>query len=103
MALYRLETGKHYYRNPKGQLGRCMVPGDTIVCEEYELGGALDKFICVDPNSKEDTEVEGKKFTVKRIGRNKYDVYNLIGRKITDVPVSKTDAEGMIGGVLESD
>lgn len=103
MALYKLINGKHYLRNSKNDLGRCLIPGDTIECEEYELGGALDKFIRLDPTTI-DSKKKKDQLIVKQSRRNKnqYNVHHPVtGDKLNSNPLTKEEAEEMAGGILE--
>ena len=106
MPLYKLISGKHYMRDKRNQLGKCMVPGDTIECEEHELGGALNKFICVNPSpSKDLKKADGAELTIKQSRRNKnqYNVHHPVKGRLNDQPLTKEEAEEMVGGVLEDD
>lgn len=111
MPIYKLKSGKHYERNSSNQLGRCLVPGDTIECEEYQLGGALDKFECISGNvATMNTKVVQAQLYAKRIRSRKntgisvYNVFYPNGTQLNDQPLTKEEAEEIIGNaILESD
>lgn len=102
MARYRMlpDKGKHYCR--QGGETICVKPGDVIDTEDYELRGAMDKFIRLDPPPPEPEPTRG--LYPKHVGGGRYDVINrATGKPINDVRLSKEEAQALVDKGLEEE
>jgi hypothetical protein len=104
MSVYKLKKGKkHYWKTPLKKKGskkfedRLIENEELIKCDEWELGGAIDKFILL-----EDEEIPQKPdlgLVVVNVGKGKYDVVNeRTEKKINDEPMSLKEANNLATG-----
>jgi len=75
---------------------RKLVPGDTIDCESYELGNALDKFEQLDPTPPPKQPKVGLRIVESEIS-GLFDVINeSSGRALNDEPLDEDAARSLV-------
>jgi len=88
----RQNVGKHIMSH--GGQKKVLRPGDTIRCEKYELGNALDKFEQLEPDPPAPAPKVGLRAV--HIGFGKYNVISdATGKPINDEPLTKEEARAM--------
>lgn len=100
MPIYKKKpnTGKHYFRRD-GKMA-CIENAEVIECFLHELGGALDKFECLNQQEIEEIEEEEERGPEPEIGlravhrgHGRWDViHSVTGEKINNVPLNKQEA-----------
>jgi len=83
--------GRHRLRS-----GETVIPGQIVKCEKKELGGAIDKFEQLDPDPPPPQPRVGLIARPAKYGR--WDVINPEGGRVNDVPLTKEEAEAIVGG-----
>ncbi len=99
MARWKCVSGKHYMKR-NGQMV-VIAAGAVVEAEDYELGGAKDKFERLDPVPPEETQPQkppAEGLVMKHKGSGKWDVINsATGEKINDKLLTREEAETLIG------
>jgi len=74
-----------------------VVHGDVIECEEWELGGFISDYECLNPRPDPPEPVESRPLTLKHAGRGRYNVIqSATGRPINDKPLTEKEAKSLI-------
>jgi hypothetical protein len=103
MGLYEMKPGQgdHDHRFPDGHR-EVIRPGDRITCEPEELGGALNKFVRLDPELPRELPKVGLKIVHR--GGGWFDVINgATSERINDEALRKSDAYSLIMDVTGVD
>jgi len=105
MARYQKlpKSGKHYFR--RGGKMICVRPGEIVEAEEYELGGAISTYKCLDPQPPKPSELEPTQaLYLKHQGAGRYNVINVAtGEAINDVLLSKEEAQSLADKELDEE
>lgn len=103
MALFEMKPGhgKHDFRHRDGHR-ELLVAGGRVECDPEELGGALNKFVRLDPELPRELPKEGLKIIHR--GGGWFDVINsATGKRLNDEALRKGDAYGLIMDVTGVD
>lgn len=105
MARYQKlpKSGKHYFR--RGGKMICVRPGETIEAEDYELGGFISTYKCLDPLPPKPPEPEPTRaLFAEHRGGGRWNVINKVtGKPINDDLLSKEEAESLVDKGLEEE
>lgn len=79
-------------------------PGETIEAEEYELGGAISTYECLNPPPKPPEPEPTRALFAEHRGGGRWNVINrATGKSINDELLSKEEAESLVDKGLEEE